>query len=184
MRNYEKSYNEELPHITHPEQFILYCLGLWGGRYYVGITRNMEVRLYDHCTGKGSNWTRLFPPKTVLSTTILPSYTVAEKTEALVTKKLRAQYGEDKVRGGPWLHVSPTLVTLSKLIPFYPPTCLENAVDRKTIMKNLNCTDSQAISLLQRMPRVKFLEEYQLPDGMYIHNVYIRDVPDVTFVKK
>ena len=38
-----------------PFMYILRCAD---GSYYVGSTRNLEVRLHQHQTGEGSNYTR------------------------------------------------------------------------------------------------------------------------------
>ena len=88
----------------------LYILELTDGKYYVGITRDMDKRYKQHLKGKGSNWTRLHKPvriKQVIETT-----TKVESEAALMEDKLTIetaiQYGLNNVRGGGYCQTRPT----------------------------------------------------------------------------
>jgi predicted GIY-YIG superfamily endonuclease len=84
-----------------PDQ--IYILQLAGGRYYVGKTNNIARRYQEHLNGKGSAWTRRWPPTTLVKTIDATSAFDEDKT----VKEYMAKYGIDKVRGGSY--VSETL---------------------------------------------------------------------------
>ena len=54
LDNCQKSPKTKLPNI--------YVLELKDGRYYVGETKNIIVRITQHILGEGSLWTKKYPP--------------------------------------------------------------------------------------------------------------------------
>lgn len=72
-----------------------------GGYIYVGISLNVEKRLYEHSIGVGANFTKKHKPIKVLK-----MYPICyERKEAYIeenraTKAYRAIYGADNVVGG------------------------------------------------------------------------------------
>jgi len=88
---------------------LVYVLELEGGNYYVGITQNLNIRYYQHCSGFGSKWTRLHKPVRIVS-----AEPGGEAKEREVTLEMMKEHGWDKVRGGPWC----------KIDMRQPPECL------------------------------------------------------------
>lgn len=74
----------------------LYCLLLEGGRYYVGKSNNVEVRLEDHLHHEGSEWTILHKPVSVCEI----RHDCDDWDEDKFVKQMMALHGVDKVRGG------------------------------------------------------------------------------------
>lgn len=74
----------------------LYILKCAGGKYYVGKTDNVDARLANHMSGKGSAWTAKYAPIEVMETRPITS----PYDETNVTKELMKKYGIQNVRGG------------------------------------------------------------------------------------
>lgn len=74
----------------------LYCLLLEGGRYYVGKSNNIEVRLEDHLHSGGADWTILHKPVSVCEI----RHNCDDWDEDKFVKQMMALHGVDKVRGG------------------------------------------------------------------------------------
>jgi predicted GIY-YIG superfamily endonuclease len=74
---------------------VVYVLGLEDDCFYVGWTRDLEKRLAEHKTGKGSKWTKQHKYKELI--TVLPGDT---RLENKIAKKWINRYGYDRVRGG------------------------------------------------------------------------------------
>ena len=77
---------------------LVYVLECEHGKWYVGITLNLNQRLAQHVAGTGARWTRLHRPLRVYKV-ISPA---AEETERQETLRLMLQKGWENVRGGPW----------------------------------------------------------------------------------
>ena len=82
--------------------YYCYILKLIGSYYYVGRTRNPNMRITDHIEGSGSIWTTLHPPKKIKQ--IIPN--CDQFDEDKYTKQMMAKYGIDKVRGGSYCKVT------------------------------------------------------------------------------
>lgn len=79
----------------------LYVLELQHGKYYVGITNNLQRRFQQHLDGTGSAWTREHAPVAVHITTALEG----PLHEDRVTKEMMLEHGIDNVRGGAYCKV-------------------------------------------------------------------------------
>lgn len=73
-----------------------YVLKLTDDKWYIGKSSNPEVRIEDHKTGNGSEWTKLHSPLSVVE--IIPIRDGLE--EDLITKRYMRIYGIENVRGG------------------------------------------------------------------------------------
>ncbi len=76
----------------------IYILECKDGKYYVGKTKNLGLRLDQHRSGVGSEWTKIHPP-----IKILEKYEDCDGyDEDKYTLKTMQKYGIDNVRGGSW----------------------------------------------------------------------------------
>jgi predicted GIY-YIG superfamily endonuclease len=74
----------------------LYILELQQGKYYVGKTGDITRRLNDHCSGKGSEWTKKYPFVKLLHAESNSDPFDEDKN----VKKLMLEKGIENVRGG------------------------------------------------------------------------------------
>lgn len=82
---------------------LVYVLGLEGGNYYVGTTKDLARRLKQHLAGVNSAWwTRLHAPISTIEIREVgyTNYGNAYKHENLVTLEYVDRYGIELVRGG------------------------------------------------------------------------------------
>jgi len=79
----------------------LYILKLTGGKYYVGKSADVAQRFKQHLTGRGSAWTNMYKPVSILETR--PITSIHDETN--VTKDLMKKYGVSNVRGGAYTAV-------------------------------------------------------------------------------
>jgi predicted GIY-YIG superfamily endonuclease len=79
----------------------IYVLRLRQGKYYVGKSNNVSERYKQHCSGKGSEWTRLYCPLQLVERICEQS----EHDENNITKNLMKKYGVDNVRGGSYCQI-------------------------------------------------------------------------------
>lgn len=77
----------------------VYCLELEDGYYYIGSSRNIESRFYEHLDGDGSMWTSLHKPIRIIE--VLTNVNTFE--EDRMVKQYMSVYGIDKVRGGTYI---------------------------------------------------------------------------------
>jgi predicted GIY-YIG superfamily endonuclease len=82
----------------------LYVLKLQGGKYYVGKSADVAQRFKQHLSGRGSAWTNVYKPMSIMETRPLTSI----HDETNVTKDLMKKYGIDNVRGGAYTAVDMT----------------------------------------------------------------------------
>jgi len=80
--------------------------------YYIGFSRDIQVRICSHFCGAGSKWTQLHKPIDVIC--VKEGCTLLETLTTLV---YMIKYGFEKVRGGSY-----TTVDMKK-----PPVCLTKA---------------------------------------------------------
>lgn len=79
----------------------LYVLELQHGKYYVGITKNLQRRFQQHLDGTGSAWTVEHPPVAVHRSVPLEG----PLHEDQVTKQMMHLHGIENVRGGAYCRV-------------------------------------------------------------------------------
>lgn len=79
----------------------LYVLKLQGGKYYVGKSADVAQRFKQHLSGRGSAWTNMYKPMSIMETRPLTSI----HDETNVTKDLMKKYGVSNVRGGAYTAV-------------------------------------------------------------------------------
>ena len=90
-------------------RYTAYALELEDGYYYVGITarHDVNVRYIEHSNGKGSKWTRLHKPRSVIETRLLGVMALSEacKLEDEMTLEYMFRHGMYPVRGGGYCQV-------------------------------------------------------------------------------
>ena len=74
----------------------VYVLKLEQGKYYVGKTTKVNIRLDQHFQATGSEWTKRYPPESV--TEIIDN--ADDFDEDKIVKRYMANYGINNVRGG------------------------------------------------------------------------------------
>lgn len=76
----------------------VYILECKNGKYYVGKTNNLELRLNQHFSNVGCEWTKIYPP-----IKLIEKYEKCDGyDEDKYTLKTMEKYGIDNVRGGSW----------------------------------------------------------------------------------
>lgn len=80
----------------------LYVLRLRRGKIYAGVTRNLQQRLEAHFSGRGSEWTKLYPPVEILAI----YKDVAPIWEKEITLDYMRHYGWQNVRGYSWSQIN------------------------------------------------------------------------------
>ncbi|CAM4420304.1 GIY-YIG nuclease family protein [Pseudoalteromonas ostreae] len=85
----------------------LYVLKLQNSKLYVGQSIEPEKRIKAHFKGKGSAWTRLFPPIEIIKQwdSTFTDWKLAEVEENLITLTLMQKFGWKNVRGGYWSNI-------------------------------------------------------------------------------
>lgn len=89
----------------------LYVLSLVDGFFYVGITLYPQERIFNHFIGNGANFTK---KNRVVGLVELKNLNIEDrktcyKMETEKAKEYRNKYGSDKVVGGKFLALKPTL---------------------------------------------------------------------------
>jgi cellular nucleic acid-binding protein len=79
----------------------IYVLRLEGGHYYIGKSDNIAARYQQHLNGKGSAWTKKYPPVSLVTTIEGASPFDEDK----ITKEYMVKYGIDNVRGGSYVQI-------------------------------------------------------------------------------
>jgi predicted GIY-YIG superfamily endonuclease len=78
---------------------LVYVLELEGGKYYIGITSNLNLRLYQHFNGGSSVFTRKY--KVIRVVEVLVGNTDEENRK---TEEYIARYGYSNVAGGKYVY--------------------------------------------------------------------------------
>lgn len=91
----------------------VYVLELQNANYYVGTSRDLEQRMFQHFHGNGAEWTKTHPPLKIVQ--VIPGDKHVEKQVTLEWMRMK---GWKKVRGASW-----TSVRL-----WNPPKCLHDRV--------------------------------------------------------
>jgi predicted GIY-YIG superfamily endonuclease len=74
----------------------VYVLELENSHYYIGFTRQFDIRMTSHFNGRGALWTKKHKPVSVLKA----HYNKTLEYENILTEKYIMEYGYNKVRGG------------------------------------------------------------------------------------
>jgi len=76
--------------------YYIYILELEQNKYYIGKTKNAEIRIENHFDSNGSGWTKKYKPVNVLE--IIPNCDSYDEDKH--TLKMMYNYSIDDVRGG------------------------------------------------------------------------------------
>lgn len=79
----------------------LYVLELKYGKYYVGVTHNLQRRFQEHMDGVGCAWTQKYAPLAIERSVSVDG----PLHEDRVTKELMLKHGIDNVRGGSYCRI-------------------------------------------------------------------------------
>ena len=77
---------------------VTYVLLCEKGKYYVGKSHNLNNRMGQHFTGKGSKWTKMFKPVRILQV-------VLGNRERELTIEWMEKEGWENVRGAGWCSI-------------------------------------------------------------------------------
>lgn len=75
-------------------RWVLYLIECEGGRYYTGITTDLERRFEEHCAGAGARYTRMYAPVRVVAAMEFADRSSASKAEAAVKRLARKEKPE------------------------------------------------------------------------------------------
>jgi hypothetical protein len=79
----------------------IYVIECEYGKYYVGKSKDVDVRLLNHFTNNGSEWTKLYKPVKVLG-----QYDNCDDfDEDKYTIQMMEKYGINNVRGGSFVRI-------------------------------------------------------------------------------
>ena len=82
----------------------VYALKLENDKYYIGKTHrgvDADIRFQEHKSGKGSEWTKMYKPISIVETYVHDS----AFEEDVLTKKYMMKYGIENVRGGSYIKI-------------------------------------------------------------------------------
>lgn len=83
---------------------VIYVLQLENNKWYVGSTTNLDRRIQEHKSGRGSEWTKLHRFISLYSEEEM----VDPLEEDLVVKMTMREHGIDNVRGGSYSNIKLT----------------------------------------------------------------------------
>ena len=106
---------------------LVYSLVLEGGKYYVGTSNQINLRIAAHFKGQGSRWTKLHKPLRIHSVCL-----GGRDVETRVTLEMMAEFGWQNVRGASWC----------KPVMKRPPSDLHAVMDRRQGEVQLTAVDS------------------------------------------
>lgn len=91
------------------QPIFLYALRLSNGHFYIGMTRNVDRRYKTHMKGKGSMWTKLYPPVEILE--VRPTNSDNDSDGGLMEDEMTIEYarryGVQVVHGGGYCQRKP-----------------------------------------------------------------------------
>lgn len=100
---------------------LVYVLSLSNGKYYIGKSYQLKVRLGAHIVGEGSSWTQKYKPNKVVET-----INGDDGDEDKTTLRYMKQYGIENVRGGSFCRVTLSRSdreTLEKMLKTMSDSC-------------------------------------------------------------
>ena len=97
--------------------------------FYVGITKDITVRIGEHMTARGAEWTKRFPFKRLHHAESYPDKTKAQMEDIQndLTVLAMSKRGIENVRGGIWVNIRLTtdeIVDMSKRVMPMSGVCL------------------------------------------------------------
>jgi predicted GIY-YIG superfamily endonuclease len=110
--------------MAEPE--VIYLLTCQQGKYYVGKTNNIARRYEQHKSGRGAEWTKIYPPI---------RYDVVGKVETVfdeeyTTKIYMKQFGIDNVRGAQYVQINlPEQLRKELTQSLFPDRCFKCGQD-------------------------------------------------------
>lgn len=122
----------------------IYILQLEEGKFYVGKTKNPDVRIESHFTSNGSEWTKKYKPISVV--TVIPD--CDDYDEDKYTVQYMGKYGIDRVRGGTFCEIelnSQSMTLLLKMIQGATDKCYKCGGDH--FIKNCPIKDFVCINI-------------------------------------
>lgn len=81
---------------------MIYVLELEDDCFYIGITYNLNLRIAQHLSGSGAQWTKMHRPVKIIE--VFYDGCTRQKEDE-VTKRYVEIYGPEYVRGGSWCRV-------------------------------------------------------------------------------
>jgi hypothetical protein len=86
----------------------VYVLECENGKYYVGMSNNLENRVTRHFMGDGAMWTEIHTPvcvdAVITANGCRKKYNSVRVAEDKITINYMKTYGTENVRGGSWVH--------------------------------------------------------------------------------
>lgn len=86
---------------------VVYVLKLEEGKIYVGITMNLNLRIAQHWSGQGAQWTKRYKPLELIQVIAFGSKSLENKVTLLYMK----EWGVENVRGGSYCQASVSTAT-------------------------------------------------------------------------
>ena len=94
--------NNIIKNVHQPQYFLtdtdyVYVLALEDDKYYVGTSKDLHSRLYQHFNGSGARWTKLHKPIYVYEVTL-----GGRNEERIKTLEIMRKHGWENTRGAVW----------------------------------------------------------------------------------
>jgi hypothetical protein len=153
---------------------IIYVLKLAENKYYIGKTSDFDRRIADHSTGRGSEWTKLYPYQYVIDSM---NQTHAF-TELAVTLKYMSEFGIDNVRGSIYCQVNLTSSQKDEILRHIRgeyDLCLSCGADDhfvKDCPGNVGCLEGFKRSIRSFFTKLRGNVEYVCPSSTYSEDGY------------
>ena len=93
----------------------IYKLNCAHNKKYVGKTQNVERRMQQHFSGKGSQVTQKFKPRDGKILDVVPGY-LSSKAEQHHTQQLIQKHGYNNVRGGKYVNSTTLQKSKNKVV--------------------------------------------------------------------
>jgi len=133
-----------------------YVLKLTNENYYVGISSNIQNRLYQHFSNTGAKWTKKYPPIKAISIEPL----IHPWQENFKTLCMMKKHGIVNVRGGDWCssNIVPTVSKLHRID-------LDKTIEENFVLYHKNSTEEldksieKTIAVLNKSKKIKVYDK-------------------------